>query len=222
MSRDARPEVKTVRLGKLFAVADTIQALGLARKTAQIRIVNVVPMGHINLVDGQVVHAHFGNRVGVDAAIALINLRDPESEIDPDFACDQRTIDLPYLQLLLEAASRKDETALVKYPVEETYLADNHPKLWVILGPRSTDCPLKPGITTIGRDSTSDIIIPDPTVSKCHAAIEVSDEGVLVRDLKSTNGTFIGGQRITEARAAGRTRLRFGNVVAVLTCPVQN
>ena len=217
----ARQERKTVRLGKLFGIADQIQALCLARKTAEIRVVNVVPTGRLNIVEGQVVHAEFGARAGLEAAIALINLRDPESEVEPDSPCAHRTIELPYLQVLLEAATRKDESSLVKHPVEESPLNENSPKLWVILGPRSTDCLLKSGITIIGRDQISDVIIPDPTVSKQHAAIEIGEEGVIVRDLGSTNGTYIGGQRITEARVTGRTRLRFGNVLAVLTCPIQ-
>lgn len=214
-------ESKTVRLGKLFGIADQIQALCLARKTAEIRVVNVVPTGRLNIVDGQVVHAAFGARTGLEAAIALINLRDPESEIEPDEPCAERSIALPYLQVLLEAAQRKDESSLVKPTVDESRLLVEYPKLWIILGPRSTDCSLKPGITVVGRDQASDIIIPDPTVSKQHAAIEVGDDGVILRDLDSTNGTYIGGQRITEARVTGRTRLRFGNVLAVLTCPVQ-
>lgn len=214
-------ETQTVRLGKLFGIADQIQALCLARKTAEIRVVNVVPTGRINIIDGQVVHAEFGARTGLDAAIELINHPDPESEVAPDLPCTQRTIHLPYLQLLLEAAQRKDEAPPIKHPVAESRLPQPDTKLWIILGARSFECVLKPGITIIGRDQGSDVILPEPTVSKRHAAIEISDEGVLVRDLDSTNGTYIGNQRISEARVAGRVRLRFGCVNAVLTCPIR-
>ena len=50
----------------------------------------------------------------------------------------------------------------------------------------------------IGRSETADHTIYSSKVSKEHAAIAVSDDGYLVRDLGSTNGTFVNGKRITE------------------------
>ena len=211
---------QTIRLGKLFAVADQIQALCLARKTAEVRITNVVPTGRINVVHGEVVHAQFGNQVGVEAMIALVNLGDPESEIEPDAVAPERTITLPYPQILLEAANRKDETSNTCYRVGEGKLRPDSPTLWVILGPKSFDCPLPEGLTLVGRSNLSDIIIPDQTVSKRHACVQVSEKGVALRDLNSTNGTYVEGRRIEEARLSGRVRIRFGNVSAVLTVPV--
>lgn len=211
---------QSIRLGKLFAIADQIQALCLARKTAEIRVTNVVPPGKINIVQGEVVHGQFGGEVGVDAVITMINLADPESEIVPDHPTLSHSITLPYPQILLEAANRKDENSITRYRVDEARLGPHNPVLWVILGPRSTDCPLPLGLTLVGRSSLSDIIIPDPTVSKRHACIQVSEGEVVLRDLHTTNGTYVEGRRIEEATISGRVRLRFGNVSAVLTVPI--
>ena len=70
----------TIKLGKLLTVAEQIQAFGMARKTGEIYITNVAPPARINLVDGEVVDAQFGLRSGMEAAILLINLPDPQSE----------------------------------------------------------------------------------------------------------------------------------------------
>ena len=49
-------------------------------------------------------------------------------------------------------------------------------------------------------------------VSKRHACIQVSDKGVILRDLNSTNGTFINGEKVTEAVLKPGQTLRLGFV----------
>jgi pSer/pThr/pTyr-binding forkhead associated (FHA) protein len=50
----------------------------------------------------------------------------------------------------------------------------------------------------IGRDNTNDIIINEPRVSRNHALITKLDDGSYeVKDLGSTNGTYVNGQRIS-------------------------
>lgn len=57
---------------------------------------------------------------------------------------------------------------------------------------------LNPGSNRLGRDPANDIRILDPTVSSFHSEILVSGDSVLVRDLGSTNGTFIDDDLIQE------------------------
>lgn len=44
---------------------------------------------------------------------------------------------------------------------------------------------------TVGRDQTNTIAIPDPDVSRHHAQFTLDGTRVLLRDLGSTNGTFL-------------------------------
>lgn len=56
---------------------------------------------------------------------------------------------------------------------------------------------LLPGNTlVVGRDQDADIVIDTPNVSRLHARIEVTENGYLVTDLGSTNGTWLNGERI--------------------------
>ncbi|MEZ4270192.1 MAG: FHA domain-containing protein [Myxococcota bacterium] len=54
-------------------------------------------------------------------------------------------------------------------------------------------------IRVAGSDPDCDIVLKDATVSRRHAEFKVVAEGLWVRDLGSTNGTFHGSSRITEA-----------------------
>jgi pSer/pThr/pTyr-binding forkhead associated (FHA) protein len=49
----------------------------------------------------------------------------------------------------------------------------------------------------VGRRPEASLCIPSPTVSREHAEVTVVDGGLLLRDLGSTNGTFVNGRRVT-------------------------
>ncbi len=54
-------------------------------------------------------------------------------------------------------------------------------------------------IITIGRDQQNDIVIAHPLASRRHATLERDTTGYIVRDLKSTNGTYVNGEVIADA-----------------------
>jgi adenylate cyclase len=84
---------------------------------------------------------------------------------------------------------------------------------------------LAPGRTlVVGRAVTSDVPIYDPTISRRHAEITLVAGGVRVKDLGSSNGTFLNGARITQADAAANDVVTFGKVafkVAGITPPAR-
>ena len=71
---------------------------------------------------------------------------------------------------------------------------------------------LKLGVNKLGRDAENQLQIPSHTVSGSHCEIIWMSDSVLVRDLKSTNGTFIDGARIDEARLDVGQTLRVGSI----------
>src|SRR3954467_4942649 len=50
---------------------------------------------------------------------------------------------------------------------------------------------------TIGRVQGNDIVLPKGNVSKRHARIVLKDGKFIIVDLKSTNGTYVNGRKIT-------------------------
>jgi len=71
---------------------------------------------------------------------------------------------------------------------------------------------LKVDKTTVGRVSDNAFEIPEASVSSHHAEILLRGNDVLIRDLGSTNGTFINGEKITEVVLQPGQTLRFGTV----------
>lgn len=65
---------------------------------------------------------------------------------------------------------------------------------------------------SLGRAPEADVFVGDPSVSAHHARIINGSQGFEIEDLQSTNGTFVGGQRITRARLSGGDRVTLGQV----------
>jgi hypothetical protein len=76
---------------------------------------------------------------------------------------------------------------------------------------RGVQCDMTVPLVTIGRlRGGADIEIDDPKVSRLHCAIEVKNDSVLLRDLRSTNGTFLGEKRVLAARLNETAEFRIG------------
>jgi adenylate cyclase len=65
----------------------------------------------------------------------------------------------------------------------------------------------------VGRGVSSDIAIYDPTISRRHAELTVGPDGVQVKDLGSSNGTCINGNRVSSGRLHPNDSITFGKVL---------
>ncbi len=84
----------------------------------------------------------------------------------------------------------------------------------VIISKNVTAAPLElgEGWATIGRADGNTLQIVEPSISGRHCEVQRRGEDLLVRDLLSTNGTFVGGKRISEAVLSLGQTLRLGDV----------
>ena len=76
--------------------------------------------------------------------------------------------------------------------------------------------PLASGVNRVGRNPANDHCLLDPTVSSHHCEIVVLNDEVFVRDLESTNGTFVDGKPIRETPLRPGQTLHIGAVEMTL------
>jgi transcriptional regulator with PAS, ATPase and Fis domain len=68
----------------------------------------------------------------------------------------------------------------------------------------------------VGRSRTADIIIDHPSVSGAHFELRLESGGIELRDLQSTNGTWLGPARVYHAAVALDTAITLGECQVVL------
>jgi pSer/pThr/pTyr-binding forkhead associated (FHA) protein len=77
------------------------------------------------------------------------------------------------------------------------------------------DISLDRAVVVVGRHRRCDVRLASPRVSRRHCCLALDRDGVLVRDLGSTNGTRINGRRVEEGV------LRPGDELSIAHCRYQ-
>jgi len=79
--------------------------------------------------------------------------------------------------------------------------------------------PLMGAITILGRDDAADIVLDDPGISRRHSEVRVTNDGphlvASIRDLGSTNGTFVNSERVSSQRLSDGDRITVGRTSVI-------
>ena len=86
----------------------------------------------------------------------------------------------------------------------------------VAKGPDGKTLAIEVDPIVIGRDPGAQMIISDPEVSALHCELRGVNEGILVKDLGSTNGTFIGALRVREVVVTRTAEITVGQSTVLL------
>ena len=73
------------------------------------------------------------------------------------------------------------------------------------------ELPLNTSTLTLGRDDHNDIVLADPKVSRLHARVECGDQGCVLIDAGSANGTFVEGEIIERVTLHPGILIKLGN-----------
>jgi adenylate cyclase len=76
-------------------------------------------------------------------------------------------------------------------------------------------CDLRIGVNTIGRGLDNSIVVEDDarSLSRHHAEMQVTEKGVFLTDLNSSNGTLVNQAKIVQQKLNNRDLVQFGSVV---------
>lgn len=104
------------------------------------------------------------------------------------------------------------KTELLKLEEGPSVISLRKCQLVVVDGPnRGKKISLNRNETKVGKREDNDLVLTDTTVSRNHLEIKYQQDSFLLRDLESTNGTFVNGTRIREAYLAPGDRIKLGN-----------
>ncbi|MDX2132412.1 MAG: FHA domain-containing protein [Planctomycetota bacterium] len=81
---------------------------------------------------------------------------------------------------------------------------------------KQSEIPLRRPVQVIGRQTDCQIRVPSSAVSRHHCEVSVDDGKVSVRDLGSSNGTYVNRRRVTQTDLSPGDLLAVGEMVFVV------
>jgi hypothetical protein len=202
-----------------MGLPEVLQMCCLSRRSGQITFRSGESYGFIYIQQGRVLHALCGVTEGEEAIYSMLTWPGGGFSLNEGILPHKKTVTLTWEQLLFEGARRADvdmpgpkaSPATITTVEPLTIRAqDSQPKLTVTrpdLPP--IVCELEQEYTHAGRAPGNEIALPYPSVSNRHCIFILSGPDVVLRDLNSSNGTYVNGEAI------GEVVLRPGDLIQV-------
>jgi len=193
-----------------MGLPEVLQMCCLSRRSGQITFRSGESYGFIYIQHGRVLHALCGMIEGEEAIYTMLTWPGGGFSLDEDILPHKKTVDSTWEQLLFEGARRADSgtvrSAKAAGPTITTAepmtirMYDSQPKLTITRPdlPEST-FNLEQEYTHVGRAQGNEICLPYPSISNRHCIFIHSGPDIVLRDLNSSNGTYVNGEIISEA-----------------------
>jgi pSer/pThr/pTyr-binding forkhead associated (FHA) protein len=205
-----------------MGLADVLQMCCLSRRSGQITFRSGESYGYVYVQQGRVIHALCGTTEGEEAVYSMLTWPGGGFSLDEDILPHKKTVTLTWEQLLFEGARRADARPSGQKAAGATITTlepltlrspDNQPKLTIT----RPDLPaivheLQQEYTHVGRASGNEILLPYPSISNRHCIFIQSGPDIVLRDLNSSNGTYVNGEAITEVVLRPTDKIQVGTV----------
>lgn len=208
-----------------MGLPEIIQMCCQANRSGQITYRISEKAGVIFLQHGQIIHATADGFEGAEAVFRMLSWPIGAFNFDEALLPNKRTVTQTWEQLLFEGALRADQGTpsaplevggnnISVAPVIMTRIQGGQPKLTVIEGDEiGRSFELTDEYTHLGRVLNNEITLAYPAISSRHCMFILSGSDVIVRDLNSSNGTFVNGVQITEVILQLGDQIQIGPVV---------
>ena len=191
-----------------MGLPEVLQMCCLSRRSGQITFRSGESYGFIYIQQGRVLHALCGTTEGEEAIYAMLLWPGGGFSLDEDILPHKKTVKLTWEQLLFEGARRADVGLLRPVSSSDTIttaepltmrIQDSQPKLTIT---RPDVAPivyeLVQEYTHVGRSAGNEIALPYPSISNRHCIFIHSGPDIVLRDLNSSNGTYVNDEIISE------------------------
>jgi pSer/pThr/pTyr-binding forkhead associated (FHA) protein len=191
-----------------MGLPEVLQMCCLSRRSGQITFRSGESYGFIYIQQGRVLHALCGTVQGEEAIYSMLIWPGGGFSLDEDILPHKKTVTLTWEQLLFEGARRADvgmtgpkisgATITTAEPLT-IRIQESQPKLTIM----RPDLPpafftLEQEYTHVGRSANNEISLPYPSVSNRHCIFVQSGPDIVLRDLNSSNGTYVNSEAISE------------------------
>lgn len=202
-------EKSTVVLGREatsdIALADAKVSRSHARlecDSAGCLLIDLDSANGIHINGERVERAHLTSGDLIQVGDSTLRFEIPQQEPLPDMAAPD----------VVSINSEADLDATVaQATVPMTLIDTNLPRLTIHTSSRTWEVRLHQETLTIGRHEGNDLVLDQPNASRRHAHIERMGEGFRIHDLGSTNGTWLGEQRIDERLLRNGDTIQIGD-----------
>jgi hypothetical protein len=208
-----------------MGLPEILQMCCVSRRSGQITFRSGESYGFIYIQHGRVLHALCGTTEGEEAIYHMLTWPGGGFSLDEGILPHKKTVTLTWEQLLFEGARRADEGLTVPRMMPDVPVKteanpsavhrtqENQPRL-IISGPEveSATFELEQEYTHAGRSSDNEIHLPFSSVSTRHCIFILSGADVVVRDLNSSNGTFVNGAAIDETILRPGDQIQLGTI----------
>ncbi len=211
-----------------FSVEEFFVRLGQNRKKGCLVVFNKHESAHIFVADGVVVCALADKKFGEVALRHALHLEEPDYAWMADIEPVIKNIQLPIQEYVLKHAIARDtkigttiplpKQATKVLPKEELAkkFARKELNLDFVYYFTDEEQPTRKMKLTrisnvVGRDEYCDLILTNSAVSRKHCILQVTERGVMIKDLDSTNGTYANGIAVTDGYINRGDRLSLGS-----------
>lgn len=194
--------------------------LAQSREKGCLMVYNAQDAIHVFVHNGKVIGATGGRFEGEAAVDYVFKMKGVSYGWMPGAEPPKRNLDLDMREYLhkVEASSDTRSGKTIRVPMPPAHLQKKAEGAYFFVPEESPTFKLKVKKTTnvVGREGTCDVYVESGQVSRKHCMLQVTERGLLVRDLESTNGTFVNGIPMTEGYINVGDRLSLGTYVLML------
>jgi hypothetical protein len=204
----------------LASFPEAFMRLAQTRERGCLLVFNAQEAIHLFVQDGMVVHAKAGKLDGADAVDRAFALQGSSYGWIPDAEPPKKDLEVDMQECLHKTTGGRDprfgKTIRMTLPNErKEKKLDTH---YHFIPEESPTFKLKVKKVTnvVGREGSCDIYVESNQVSRRHCLLQVTERGLMVKDLESTNGTFVNGMPMTDGYINEGDRLSLGTYVLTL------
>ena len=202
----------------LFTVEEAFARVGASKGNGCLLVFNPQESVHIFVENGAVVSAKWNETTGEEALKHGLALEQAAYRWIPDAAPSRRSVNISIEDFISQNSPREERAGkTIKMAVyERTEKKTEFSYYFIPEEAPATRLRIKKASMVVGREPSCDLYIKSFQISRRHCLIQTTDRGLLIKDLESTNGTFINGIPLTDGYITDGDRLGLGTYVMTL------